>query len=69
MTVKIARRKSILKSQETSIAITTNTILRFKSFTNYENERLESYNYSRIVSEKRTTDVHVKKNDNNKTKL
>ena len=42
---------------------------RFKSFINYENERIELHDYSRIVIKKRIINVHVKKDDRNKTEL
>ena len=52
-----------------SVVITTNTILRFKSFTNHENERLESHNHGSIMSKERITNVYIKKNDDDRTKL
>ena len=69
MTMKVTRKEDVLTNQETSITITTNTILRFKTIINDENRRLELYNCDRVILREWITNVHVKKDDNNKTKL
>ena len=52
MTIRITRRKDILKNQKTSIEITINTTFRLESFINYENRRLGLHNRDDIVLEK-----------------
>ena len=67
--MKITRKENVLRDQETNIVITTNTTFRLKSFTNYKNRRLELHNRDDVISRKRITNVHVKKDDNDETKL
>ena len=59
MIVKNVRRRNVLKNQETSIAVTTDTTLQFKSFTNHENGRLGSYDRDSTISKEQTTDIYV----------
>ena len=61
MIIKILREKDVLTNQEKDVIIKVNTILRFKSFVNYKNERIKLYDYSRIVTKNRVINIHVKK--------
>ena len=69
MTMKITKGENILENQETNIEITINTTFRSKSLIDYRNRRLGLYNRNDVILRKRITDIHVKKDDDCKTKL
>ena len=46
-----------------------NTIFRFKSLINYENKYIELYDYDRIITKKRNTNIYIKENKYNEIKL
>ena len=52
VTMKIVRKKDILKNQEKDIIIKVNTTFRFKSLINHKNEYIELHDYSRTVIKK-----------------
>ena len=69
MIIRTVREKDVSIGQEKDVTIKTNTTFRLKSFIDYENGRIGSYDRSRVVTKKRVINIHVKKDDRNKTKL
>ena len=69
MTMKTIREKDILTDQRKDITNKTNTILRFKSFINHENEYIRLYGDDHIIIKERTINIYVKKDDRNRIEL